>query len=695
MRPSWLCGLGLFVSATSFAAEEVPQLDTIVVIGNYSNAVGSSDAASQGVVTPKMFENRPILKPGEVLETIPGLIISQHSGDGKANQYYLRGYNLDHGTDFATYLAGMPLNMRSHAHGQGYTDLNFLIPELISRVDYHKGTYFAEDGDFSSVGSARISYAENLKATTGSITLGQYGFRRALAIGAPALGAGRVVYGVEYQHNDGPWDHAADFKKYNGVLRYALGDSNNGFNVTGMAYKANWDSTDQIAQRAVDSGLVGRFGSLDTTDGGEQSHYSLSTQWRASQANGRTAVNAYLVRSKLNLFSNFSYFLDSPSSGDQFEQAEKRTLLGGEASQIWFSKLGDKDMSNQVGVQLRHDNLDPVALYGTAGRRRTDKLDADGNPTIPAVTREDKVKESSIGLYYQNTFQWTEWFRSIAGIRADYFKFKVNSSRAENSGNKNDSLISPKLSLIFGPWAKTEYFLNVGRGFHSNDARGATITVDPKTGDPADKVDPLVRTLGAEIGVRTEIVPNVETSFALWRLKQNSELLFVGDAGTTEASRPSLRTGIEWDLHYIPKPWLIFDFNAATTRSKFNDNDPDGIGNRIPGALERVITAGVTIDDINGWFGNVQYRYFGQRPLIEDNSVRSKSTILTNARVGYKFAKKWNVHMDVFNLFDRKVNDIDYFYTSRLAGEPAGGVDDIHFHPAEKRSLRLTLTGSF
>ena len=701
MRPSWLCGLSLFVGATSFAAEEIPQLDTIEVIGNYSNAIGTSDAASQGVVTPKMFENRPLQRPGEVLETVPGLIITQHSGDGKANQYFLRGYNLDHGTDFATFVAGMPINMRSHAHGQGWTDLNFLIPELVARIDYHKGPYFAEDGDFASAGSARLSYAEKLKATTGSLTAGSFGYRRGLLVGSPELGTGHLVYGLELVRNDGPWDHPNDFKKYNGVLRYALGNSSNGFNVTGMAYDAKWNATDQVAQRSVDSGHIGRFGSQDTSDGGISSRYSLSTEWRRTQENGRTDFNAYVARHKLNLFSNFTYFLDSPSSGDQFEQAEKRTLLGGEASHAWFGKLGGKDMTNKVGVQLRHDNLDPVALFSTVARTRTDKLDADGN-VINATTREDRVKETSLSVYYQNNLQWTEWFRTIAGVRGDYFKFKVDSNRSQNSGNKNDKLISPKLALIFGPWAKTEFFVNYGGGFHSNDARGTTISVDPKTGastdadgNPVQKVDPLVRTAGAEIGMRTEIIPNVEASFALWRLKQDSELLFVGDAGVTQASRPSLRTGIEIDLHYIPKPWLIFDVNLATTRARFDDGDPDGIGKRIPGALERAATVSMTLDSLSGWSGSLQWRYFGPRPLIEDNSVRSKSTIVTNARAGYNFSKHWGLHLDVFNLFNREGNDIDYFYTSRLAGEPVGGVDDLHFHPIDKRGFRLTLTGTF
>ena len=408
-----------------------------------------------------------------------------------------------------------------------------------------------------------------------------------------------------------------------------------------------------------------------------------------------------MIRSRLNLFSNFEFFLNSPDGG-QFEQAEQRTAFGGEVDHTWFGKFGNRAMSNRVGVQLRRDHLDPVALYSTINRQRIDKIDYNGN-AIPSLTREDRVAESSIGLFFSNEIQWNDWFRHIAGIRADYYRFKVTSNRPENSGKASDSLPSPKLSLIFGPWAKTEYFFNIGRGFHSNDARGTTISVDPGTGSAVDqngnlvrKVDPLVKTVGYEFGMRTDVVPNVQTSAALWRLKQDSELLFVGDAGITEASRPSLRTGLEWDVHYTPKPWLMFDLDFAATRAKFSDSEP--AGNRIPGAPERVISASATIDKLNGWFGALQLRYFGPRPLKEDNSFRSKSTLVTNIQGGYQFDKYWRLRLDIFNLFNRKDHDIDYAYESRIRdqnGVLQNAIEEDHFHPVEKRAARLTLTARF
>ena len=648
-----------------------------VTAARYQNDVGTSDAATQGVVTGEGFEKRPLLRPGEVAEAVPGMIVTQHSGDGKANQFFLRGYNLDHGTDFATRVAGMPVNMPTHAHGQGYTDLNFVIPELISRVNYNKGPYFAEDGDFGSAGSARISYANKLPFDLASFTAGSFDYRRAVFAGSPEFGSGALVYGLEYQQNNGPWENPNDFAKWNGVLRYAQGPAENGFSATGMAYQADWNATDQIPRRAADAGLVGRFGAIDPTDGGKSSRYSLSGEWRRSGSDAASAISVYAIKSRLELFSNFTFFLDDLVHGDQFEQSESRVTLGGQGSHTWYGRLGERPMLNRLGFQLRRDRMTPVALYSTVARERL------------STTREDRATVESAAPYFSNTIEWTGWLRTVAGLRADFYRFDVDSNLPENSGSRRDSIVSPKLSAIFGPWAKTEYFLNWGRGFHSNDARGTTISVDPKTGDPAGRVSPLVRTSGYEAGLRSQAVRNVTTSLALWELKQDSELLFVGDAGTTEPSRPSKRTGIEWLLQWLPRPWLALDLTAALTRARFTDPDP--AGDRIPGAPESVASAGLTVDGTNGWFGSLRWRYFGPRPLIEDNSVRSQSTSLVNARIGYAVAKRVRAYVDVYNLFDRKASDIDYFYASRLPGEPAGGVSDVHFHPVEPRALRATL----
>jgi len=661
--------------------------NAVVVEGHYSSQVGFSDSASQGTITQKLIEDRPAARPGEVLEFVPGMIVTQHSGDGKANQYYLRGFNLDHGTDFATFVAGMPVNMRSHAHGQGYTDLNFLIPELVSRIDYHKGPYFAEDGDFASAGSARIGYVNTLKQSLTSFTVGQGNYQRLLGAGSTALGPGNLLGAIEIGRNDGPWDVPEGMRKLNGVLRWSTTSGIDTFGMTGMAYSSHWTSTDQLPKRAVDQGVVGRFGSLDPSDGGTTGRNSLSFDWTRSLPDGAFQLNAYYVRSRLDLYSNFTFQLDhpfdlgDPVNGDQFHQSERRSMTGLNAIRTWAGALGDVSMTNKIGLQARYDRVNPLTLEQTVQQ-------------VPAqATRRDDVREGSVGLFAENVMQWTPWVRSIVGVRYDRYSFSVRSDNPENSGDVSDGIVSPKLGLIFGPWSKTEIYLNYGEGFHSNDARGTTTRVSPQTGEAIEPVTPLVKSKGSEIGLRTNAVPGLTSTIALWQLKLGSELVFSGDAGDTEASRPSERRGIEWNNHWVVIPWLLLDLDLSLSKARFTQDDP--VGNYIPGSIERVASFGMTVPNYQDWFGAFQWRYFGPRPLIEDNSVRSQSTILAYLRVGKYIEPKLSLHLDVFNLFNRKGSDIDYYYASRLAGEPPEGVNDVHFHPMEPRTFRLTLVAKF
>ncbi|MES3015436.1 MAG: TonB-dependent receptor [Pseudomonadota bacterium] len=686
-----LAASGSAHAQTPPAGTAVAQLAPITVLGNYDNAVGSADAASQGSVNATLIGSRPTLRPAELLEFVPGVIVTQHSGDGKANQYFLRGFNLDHGTDFATYVGGMPVNMPTHAHGHGYSDLNWLLPELVNRIAYKKGPYFAEEGDFSSAGAARIGLFDRLPQGIASLTLGENGYRRALVANSSPLGrsgqSGDLLYALETAHNDGPWENPEKFHRVNGVLRYSVSEGGTRHAITAMGYSAGWNATDQIPQRAVDAGLIGRFGAVDPTDGGFTSRYSLSYEIEKALADGQFKFNAYAIHSKLDLYSNFTFFQEDPAGGDQFEQAERRRVFGLATSRSWNTQLAGRDSTNTIGLQLRHDRLDPVGLYSTVARERI------------ATTQESTVRQTNIGVHAENATQWTPWLRSVAGLRADRFDFHVQSAIAANSGDRSASIASPKLSLIFGPWAKTEYFVNVGHGFHSNDARGTVATVAAKdpNGPAISPVNPLVRSKGGELGVRTEIIPGLQSSLSLWALKLDSELLFVGDAGETEPSRASKRYGIEWNNHYIANKWLLLDADLAVSRARFTEPDPGDptLGNYIPGSIQTVASLGATVTDLGPWFGQFQLRYFGPRALDENNTQRSKATTLAYLRAGYKVSKNVKVSVDVFNLFNRKGSDIDYYYASRLKGEPAEGVNDIHFHPVEPRSLRVSLTANF
>jgi hypothetical protein len=448
-----------------------------------------------------------------------------------------------------------------------------------------------------------------------------------------------------------------------------------------MSYWANWDSTDQVAERAIDSGLISRFGVLDPSDGGKTRRQSVAVELQRSSGPSALRATGFVLHDSLNLFSNFTYGLDDPEHGDQFEQAERRTAIGGRVTYRRLGRFFDRHTESAVGLHVRRDWLDPIGLYHTQDRQRL------------STTREDRVAQTMTGLFAQSEIEWTRAVRTTFGLRADAYQFSVTSDNPLNSGEGFDHLLSPKFGAVFGPWGGTELYANVGTGFHSNDARGAVTRVDPSTDEAVDPVTPLVRARGAEIGLRTVRVQGLQSTVALWYLGLESELLFVGDAGTTVAGRPSRRVGLEWTNHARLSPWMTVDADLAFTRARFVDDDPSGT--RIPGALDRVVSAGVTIEPSRPLYGSLRVRHFGPRPLIEDASVTSKSTTLWNGEAGYRASAKARIVLEVFNLFNANVSDIDYFYASRLPGEPPEGVEDVHLHPALPRSARIGVQFSF
>lgn len=674
--------------AAGARAQEQVALSTVEVRGQLEDVSGIATAGSEGVVSGARLAAVPLLRPAETLELVPGLIATQHAGDGKANQYFLRGFNLDHGTDFATYVDGMPVNLPTHAHGQGYTDLNFLIPELVEQVHYRKGPYYADEGDFSSAGVARIAYVRRLDGTLAQGTLGVNGYARTLLAGSPTVaGGGRWLYGVELFHNDGPWKVAEDYRKLNGLLRYSEGTREHGYSLSAMAYDGRWTSTDQVPQRALDGGQLDRYGSLDPSTGGRTQRYSLSGEWAQREGERQRRASAWLLHSELDLWSNFTYCQNdydtrgTCNSGDQFRQSERRRAAGFAASEARVAQWGLREVVHSVGLQGRLDRIAPVGLY-----RSKDRV------TLSTV-REDTVAIDTLGLWAQSEVRWTPQLRSVAGVRADAVGIRVDSSLGANSGSAGDQMLTPKLALIYAAGERTELYANYGHGFHSNDARGATITVDPANPSAAaEKVRPLVRTRGAELGLRTEPATGWHSTLAVWQLELDSELLFVGDAGTTEPSRPSRRWGVEWGNRYLLNRWLALDADLAWSQARFTDGGT--AGEQVPGAAGSTANLGVTVDAVGPWSGALRLRYAGPRPLVEDGWVQSSDSVLLNLRVGYRFSAHTRLTLDVYNLLDRRANDIEYWYRSRLAGEGAA-VNDRHLHPVEPRSLRLTLAHRF
>ncbi len=413
---------------------------------------------------------------------------------------------------------------------------------------------------------------------------GGLGWGRVFGAASPRVGDGTLLAAFEVNHNDGPWELPDDYRKLNGVLRYHRGDSRNVFSITGMGYRGEWNSTDQVPLRAIEEGLIPRFGNIDSSDGGNTHRYSVSADGQRSNVNSLTRASAFFLHYDLSLFSNFTYFLDNPDDGDQFEQADRRAVSGARVIHRRLGRLGRFATENAVGVQLRHDAISTVGLYKTKARERM------------STTREDEVGQTSLGLFAQSEIQWAPRVRTLLGLRGDSYWFDVQSDNPLNSGTDTDGLLSPKALAVIGPWNGTELYVSGGFGFHSNDARGATITVDPDTGDPAERVTPLVRTRGAELGVRSVRIPGLQTTVTVWWLGLDSELIFVGDAGTTEPGRPSRRYGLEWSNYARVGPWMTVDLDLSLSRGRFADTNP--ASGYIPGAVTRVLSGGISVDSV-------------------------------------------------------------------------------------------------
>jgi outer membrane receptor protein involved in Fe transport len=679
MKRSLWATLGL-IATTGFAAGlPTDDLQEVVVTAKRQGLIGRVESSTQGMVTQAQLETRPVLRTGELLETVPGLVVTQHSGDGKANQYFLRGFNLDHGTDLATSVDGVPVNLHTHGHGQGYTDINFVIPELLAGIEYKKGTYYADEGNFSAAGAVDLVYRRTLQDTLLSLSVGEDSYLRGLLAGSAALGDGELVYALDHGQTDGPWKLPENLRRTNALLKYSVGDRRDGYSVTASWYHGGWTSTDQIPQRAVDAGALDRFGYFDPTDGGESHRYAVNFEWGKALGDWSLLGNAYALDYRLDLFSNFTYALNTV--GDQFEQFDDRRAYGVHAGLARDTRYGGIAGTLRLGVESRFDDIGEVGLYLTRARQRL------------STVRQDAVQRLGLGLFVEQQLQATGWLRVAAGLRYDRADFDVDSDLDANSGTAEASIVSPKLSLVFGPWADTEFFVNVGRGFHENDARGTTITVDPADDiTSAARVNPMVRARGAEIGLRTAALPFTQVALTAWSLDLDSELIYVGDAGATEPSRATERHGVELGVFVTPREWLTLDADLAWSHGRFSEFDPAGA--RIPGAVENVASIGVAVQHPGGWFGGARFRHFGAAPLIEDNSVRSDPSTVVNLEFGRRVGKRVSVALAAYNVFDSRDNDITYFYESRLPGE-ANPVADRHFHPVEPRTFRLTVETRF
>jgi len=683
-----------------------PQADVseVVVTASRLNLLGTATTASQGSVTADELDLRPAYRVGQLLESVPGLVVTVHSGEGKANQYLARGFNLDHGTDIANFVDDMPINRPTNTHGQGYSDLNFLMPELSNGLDYTKGPYYAAVGDFGSVASTHLHLANDI-ADQVSVAAGTLGAYNVFAGGTDHFSdEDRLVGGFYYGHLDGPFTHPDDFRKLAGTLRFSHGSDADGYSVTAMYYHGEGNMTTDQPLRAVQQGLISRWGTLDPTDGMLSERYSLSGHYGATGEGWSSSSSLYFIHSTMILWNDFTHFLNDPVNGDQEEQYESRATLGGQSAFLMARDYGPIQNEVAIGVQVRYDGADvlrkhtlqrvPLSYCSVAQAGEP----AVQVPTAGGICNEDLVHLLDLGPYIQDTTHWTSWLRTVLGLRQEYYHASDHSLTTGFQGAEHEGLLQPKGSLILGPFAATELYFSAGRGFHSDDVRGVFGTV-PIEGVPetAGKTPLLAPTDGVEVGVRSNIVPRLSMQLAVFQQDFNSELAYDADLGQDAASAPSRRRGIELSGQYRPASWIELNTDLASTQARYRgDLAAFGLaGPYIANAPDFIGSFGVLIDNLGPWFGGLQWRKLGPYPINDgERNPQDPGYSEVNLDAGYKINPHLKVQLSLYNLFNATANSSAYYYTSRLPGEPLAGVAGIQFHPLEPFSGLLKITAT-
>ena len=704
----WMIG-----NAAAGPGEE--QLQEVTVTALRLSLIGSAQTASEGVVVDDELTLTPAYRPGQLLETVPGLDVTIHSGEGKANQYLMRGYNLDHGTDLALFVDDMPVNDPTHAHGQGYADLNFVMPELATNVSYTKGTYYADEGDFASVGSVHINYLDRIPPQL-SATVGSLDFQRALSVGSVSLANGSLLGALELQHYDGPWTTPGDQRKVNAVLRFSSGDAQRGFSITGMFYHDIWNAQTDQPQRALTEGLIPSvYGILDPSDAGYAQRASLSMLYRRPLGDGEWTSNAYVITNRMSLWNDFTHFLVDPVDGDQERQHEDRTTVGADTRYVRGTRLFGFNTELMIGLHSRFDFND-VSRIPTHDRvpLTVAQLAAVDYPT--AYSEIDRVRLSAVAGFVQLMTPWTERLRSVLGFREDYTH---GGDTGTNHGSASQAMPEPKVSLIYRLDPSTELYASFGRGFHSDDLRGVTqASILHLPGAPL-----MASQTGEELGLRQELFGDrVSLTIALYELLAQSETEYDPDIGQDFAGRGSRRDGYEINLTYQVQRWLEFYGSFSADHARYTSPLDDGtghLGNYLPNAPSATGSFNIYIRNLGRWSGGIAYRYLGAFPLTSgpcvDSAVRTDFPGLTScpqaptpkgqlfgsgygewsADLRYAFGTGWSLGAAIFNLLDRKANAMEYFYVDRLPGEPSYGIADLHLHPLEPISARITVSKTF
>jgi hypothetical protein len=640
---------------------EDPETDDAIVV----QAPAPITAASALVATAQDLATRPLTRPGDVAEVMPGLFAVQHAGGGKASQYFVRGFDADHGTDVALFVDGVPVNMVSHAHGQGYADLHFLIPELVDHVDVRKGPYEVVDGDLATAGVVDMTLIDRVEETRATATVGAFGTLRGVAIagmGDPSAGA---VLAAEVYATDGPFETPEALSRVNLFAKGSVRRGTATYTLGASQYAADWTASGQIPLRAVEDGSLDRFGTMDPTDGGVSARRQA---WASAQLDGKDSalrVAGYVGSYALDLWSNFTFVAEHPDVGDQFLQRDNRTFSGLDAAWTTRQRLGEVRFTTRLGAQARHDDATTGLAWTQARVPWQSTVDAD-------------LDEGRAGAYLREEVAW-RWLRVVGGARLDHFTFQVQDHLdAANTGARGASIVSPKASVVVSPHRIVDLYANVGRGFHSNDARGVVRAVDP--------ADPLTAALGYELGSRLHGGWG-QLALAAWALDLDAETVWVGDAGTTELRGPTARRGVDGSLRVSPLAWLQGDLDVTVADATYVDNA--GNGGAVALAPTFTLSGGFGVLHPSGASAGARVRHIGERPATEDGSLVAEAFTVVDAEAGYRW-RGVSLAVQVDNVLDAPWREVQFANESRIAGEDAP-VQDIHFTPGWPRTVMVTL----
>ena len=712
MKKALALSASCILPVCAYADEAPAPIDNIVVTSSRQDLTGSADTASQGSVTQEEIELRPVYRVGQLLETMPGLVVTIHSGEGKANQYLLRGENLDHGVDLASFVDDMPVNRPTNTHGQGYSDLNFIMPQVLSGLDYTKGPYYASVGDFGAVGSIHVKLTDDLPNQI-QTSVGTVGDQDIFGGGTYHFENGdRLIGAVDLSHLDGPWEPSQNFRKVNGMARYISGTPNDGFSVTGLYYQANGNLTTDQPLRAIEDGLIGRYGTLDPTDGSQSQRWSLSGHYAYAGDGWSLKSNAFYIHSKMILWNDFTHYLNDPVYGDQEQQTENRDVFGGGVSLLKETRIGGIDSEWTLGVQDRYDTefIDRRHTYHRSVLSYCNDGNDDYNTGLFACAA-DKVTINDVAPYIENTTHWLSWLRTTIGFREDY-QSATDHSLVPSQGvlitpgqmlKTSEWLPQPKGSVAFGPWYDSEFYISGGTGFHSDDVRGVLGTV-PLEGIPGVAgATPLMAKIHTyEIGFRTSPIEDLHIQFAAFREDASSELEYDADAGQDGATAPSRRQGFELSAQYHPTPWLEFNTDIAATRARYFKGG-DALANNygivggtyVANAPNFIGSFGILVDNLGPWFGGLEERILGPYPLTDGpNSPGSDGYKETNIDIGYKVTDTFKVQLSIYNLLNSHAWSAEYYYATSVR-PGAAPADDYQVHPLEPISARFTATLQF